>query len=335
MDTPLDPSLAAIVDASRQRGAVPPFSGTPSQARERLRVAVMAMRQAAQPVPVACTHDRLARHAGTTVPVRIYRPEADAAPRPTVVFFHGGGFVLGGIECMDEIARKLCRDVGAVIVSVGYRLAPEHPFPAAHDDAIAATLWAMDQVMELGGDPARVAVAGESAGGNLAASTAIVLQRRGRALAAQLLVVPGVDLARDTEALQARRSDHPMLAPADLRDITRLYMGARMAEAGAFPPSPLRAGSLAGLPPAVIALAGHDPLFGEGNAYASRLAEAGVPVQRLCFGDMFHPFLGFFQVSQAARRANDSICQAFADCLGVKAPRLPPDRALHSFPRKP
>lgn len=147
--------------------------------------------------------------------------------------------------------------------------------------------------MELGGDPARVAVAGESAGGNLAASTAIVLQRRGRALAAQLLVVPGVDMARDTEALQARRSDHPMLTPTDLRDITRLYMGARMAEAGAFPPSPLRAGSLAGLPPAVIALAGHDPLFGEGSAYASRLAEAGVPVQRLCFGDMFHPFLGF------------------------------------------
>jgi acetyl esterase len=312
---PLDPELAAIVSAMRAAHLPPPLSGTPEEARERMRRAIVSARERFSLPVVGAVEDALAGFDGAHVPVRVYRPQ-DARPGlATVVFFHGGGFVLGSVELMDDIARKLCRDMNAVVVSVDYRLAPEHPFPAAHDDAVTATLWAIRNVSALGGDASRVAVAGESAGGNLAASTAITLRDRRERLAAQLLVVPGVELSRDTSLIEAKQRDFPMLSPPDLRDISRLYMGANAMQAGMFPPSPLHAADFTGLPPAVIAVAGHDPLREEGLAYAQRLGAAGVPVQVHRFEDMFHPFLAFFEASAAARRANDEICHAFAAWL--------------------
>ncbi|AQV98957.1 alpha/beta hydrolase [Cupriavidus necator] len=315
MSVPLDPELAAIVAAMREAGAPAPFSGTPAQARERMRSAILAARTRTPLPEVGAIEDGIAVHDGQRVPVRVYRPVAASAASATVVFFHGGGFVLGSVELMDDIARKLCRDLDAVVVSVDYRLAPEHPFPAAHDDALAATLWAIRNVAALGGDRERIAVAGESAGANLAASTALLLRDRGETLAAQLLIVPGVDLARDTQKLDAARGDFPMLSPADLRDISRLYLGERAALAGTFPPSPMHAADVRGLPPAAVAVAGHDPLCEEGTRYAARLIAAGVPVRLLRFDDMFHPFFGFFEASASARRANDDICHAFRSWL--------------------
>ena len=209
---------------------------------------------------------------------------------------------------MDDIARKLCRDTGAVVVSAEYRLAPEHPYPAAHHDALVAALWVHGSAARLGGDPARVALVGESAGANLAACTALAFRDRGIALAAQVLIVPGVDMARDTAALDATGRVFPMLTPADLRDISRLYMGGRAAETASSPPSPLRAASLAAAAPAIVAVAGHDPLQKEGLAYADRLRRADVPVTELRFADMFHPFMAFFAQSKGAQRANDRIC---------------------------
>ncbi len=312
---PLDPELGAIVAAMRANLAPPPFSGTPEQARERMRAAVSATRERGKTQVVGAVEDAVAEHLRARVAVRIYRPMAVHSALPTVVFFHGGGFVLGSVELADDIARKLCRDVHAVIVSVDYRLAPEHPYPAAHHDAVTATEWAIRNVHALGRDAQRVAVAGESSGGNLAASTALTLRDRGTRLAAQLLVVPGVDVGRDTRSIEVRRKDFPMLSPADLREISRLYMGARGDEAGAFPPSPLRAKYFSGLAPALIAVAGHDPLYDEGLNYAAKLAAAGVPVEVLRFEDMFHPFLGFFDASASARRANDEICRAFSALL--------------------
>jgi acetyl esterase len=324
---PLDPELAAVVSAMRAANAPPPFSGTPGQARERMRRAIVAVR-ARYPLPiVGAVEDALAKCDGAHVPVRVYRPKEAQPGLPTVVFFHGGGFVLGSVELMDDIARKLCRDMHAVVVSVDYRLAPEHPFPAAHDDALTATLWAIRNVSALGGDASRVAVAGESAGGNLAASTALTLRDRKERLAAQLLVVPGVDLTRDTFLIEAKRSDFPMLSPADLRDVSRLYMGPNSAQAGMSPPSPLHATDFSGLPPAVLAIAGQDPLCEEGLAYAARLDAAGVPVEVLRFEDMFHPFLGFFEVSASARRANDKICRAFAALLQRRPAALDPSKS--------
>ena len=312
---PLDPQLMAIVTAMRAADAPAPFSGTPEQARERLARAVMAARANTVPPGVGSVEDIPASARGLAVPVRVYRPVQFTAPLPTVVFFHGGGFVLGSVELMDDIARMLCRDLQAVVVSAGYRLAPEHPFPAAHEDALAATLWVLDHVHGLGGDASRIGIAGESAGANLAASSALALRDRGLTLAAQLLVVPGVDLARDVAQIAASGRDYPMLNARDLADIARLYIGSTPAEALRFPASPLRAASLSGAPPAVIAVAGHDPLRDEGLAYARRLRSDGTYVEVLDFSDMFHPFFGFFAKSESARRASHAICAAFSNLL--------------------
>ncbi|OEZ27531.1 thioesterase [Variovorax boronicumulans] len=315
----LDPQLAVVVAALQARGAPPPFSGTPDEARGRMRAAVLAARERSGLPDVQSVEDTVAAHADVRVPVRVYRPHSHRPSLPTVVFFHGGGFVLGSVELMDDIARKLCRDIEAVVVSVDYRLAPEHPFPAAHDDALAATLWALANAVALGGDPACVAVAGESAGGNLAASSAIQVRDRGFALAGQLLIVPGVDFARDTVRLE--RNDgcaYPMLTPHDLREVARLYLGTAADRATDFPPSPLHCSDLGDLPATVIAVAGCDPLYNEGQAYAARLQAAGIATQVLRYEDMFHPFFGFFEVSEAARRANDEICSCFAATLRAR-----------------
>ena len=313
--SPLDPQLAAIVAAIRAAKAPAPFSGTPDEARERMARAVMAGRAHGTLPAVGNIEDALARAEGLVVPVRIYRPIDAAMPLPTVLFFHGGGFVLGSVELMDDIARKLCGDLQAVVVSVEYRLAPEHPFPAAHDDARAATLWVLEQVQALGGDAQQVGIVGESAGANLAASTALTLRDRGPGLAAQLLIVPGVDLARDVAQIAASGRDYPMLSANDLAEIARLYIGNTPTYAMQMPASPLRANTLVGAPPTVIAVAGHDPLRDEGLVYAQRLRADGVPVQVLDFPDMFHPFLGFFAKSDAAQRAFESACKAFVGLL--------------------
>jgi acetyl esterase len=322
MTRPLDPDLAKIVAFLKEVKAPPPFSGTPAQARERLHHGIMSAREGVTLPEVAGKEDRHAEHAGARVPVRIYRPIGPPVPRPTVLFFHGGGFVLGSIELMEDIACKLCRDLDAVIVSVEYRLAPEHPFPAAHEDALTATRWAIRNVGSLGGDPLRIALSGESAGANLAACTALTLRDQGdpkERLAGQLLIVPVVDMAHDTHAMEARGVEFPMLTPGDLREITRLEMGDRTAATAQCPPSPLRAASFSGLPPAVIVIAGHDPLNPQGVEYGQRLRTAGVPVEVMIFDDMFHPFFGFFEASASARRANDSVCQAFKQLLSSGA----------------
>lgn len=320
---PLDPELASIVAAAAAAKAPPPFAGTPQEARERLQRNIMAARERVPLPAVGAVEDAVAvDDTGgclVRVPVRVYRPTARPESLPTTVFFHGGGFVLGSVELMDDIARKLCRDARTVVVSVDYRLAPEHPFPAAHDDALAATRWAINHVDWLGGDASRIAVAGESAGANLATSTAWALRGGVPRLAAQLLVVPGVDMARDVGQIEAKRKSYPMLSPNDLRDIVRLYMGDAIARAAACPPSPLRAPDLLGMPPTLLAVAGHDPLRDEGLAYAERLEAAGVPVQLQRFDDMLHTFFGMFELSASARRANDTLCRAFSAWLDQHA----------------
>lgn len=312
---PLDPELAAIVAMLRARGAPPPFSGTPAEARGRMARGVAAGQALFPPPEVASVEDAIAVHGDGAVSVRLYRP-----PQPTgavALFFHGGGFVLGSVALADDIARKLCRMTDTLIVSVDYRLAPEHPFPAAHDDALVAALWAHRMIAQLGGAPGRLGVIGESAGANLAASVALAFRDRGLPLAAQVLIAPGVDFGRDVAALEGLGRDFPMLSTADLHEITRLYLGTQTEVATRFPPSPLRAADVAGVAPAVVAVTGHDPLEGEGLAYAQRLSQAGVPVTLLRFPTMFHPFLGFFAQSAGAGRATDDICVAIERVLAA------------------
>ncbi|HSV84391.1 MAG TPA: alpha/beta hydrolase [Ramlibacter sp.] len=311
----LDPDLAAVAARLQAGNFSPAFRGSVQPARDRMQAAAASARALYGVPAVATTEDRTATHDGLEVPVRIYRPHSANAHLPTVVFFHGGGFALGSVELMDDIARKLCRDLEAVIVSVDYRLAPEHRFPAAHDDAVTATSWACAAASELGGDRLCVAVAGESAGANLAAYVAIAMRDRGVPLAAQLLIVPGVDFARDTQKLEQDGRSYPMLTPSDLRDIARLYLGAAEDSAACVPPSPMHCKDLGGLAPAVVAVAGWDPLCEEGLEYARRLQRAGVATQVLRYDAMFHPFFGFFEVADAARRANDEICRVFRSRL--------------------
>lgn len=301
---PLDAEIAAIVRAQAARGAPRAFAGGIAAARDRFRTSVTAL--PGRDVPTLAEVRDLT---GAPGPARLYvprEPRSDAV----VVWFHGGGYALGNVELFDESARRLCAGIAARVVAMGYRQAPEHPFPASFDDALAAALWAVDNAAGLGARSDRVIVAGESSGGNLAASTAIMLRDRGVRILGQLLIVPGVNLARDLPM----DAVYPMLTATDLADIRDNLMPPDVPLA-AFPPSPLHARDLSGVAPAVIALAGHDPLRDEGEAYAARLVAAGVPVTQLCFEDMHHQFIGFAGASRGAARALHKTCEAVRNLI--------------------
>jgi len=301
---PLDPNIAGLLQFMRASGYPPLAEGTVQQARTGLRTLMVDFRDASRLPQVASVED--AAIAGG-IPARIYRPAGDG-PRPTVVYFHGGGFVIGDLDTHDGVCRLLARDVEAVVVSVDYRLAPEHRFPAAVEDAWAATQWVVEQVDEFGGDRARVAVGGDSAGGNLAAVTAQLAHADGLDLAAQLLVYPVVDLLGDYGS-RTENAEGYFLTLADMHWFGEQYTGLKEGDPAAaeldLDPrlSPIRAESLAGLPPAVIATAEFDPLRDEGDAYAERLTAAGVPVEHRRFASLIHGFYGMELISPAAAEA--------------------------------
>jgi acetyl esterase len=256
------------------------------------RAAVAARRQPVCNLDDATAEDRVVDAATGSVPVRIYRPRgADGTPRPGVVFFHGGGFVLCDIDSHDGFCRAMAAATEAVVVSVGYRLAPEHPAPAAAEDAYGAFGWVIRNAAELGLDAQRVAVAGDSAGGNLAAVASLLCRERGTALpAAQILLYPVIDPACDTDS-HRRMATGYFTTRAALQWYWRQYLGNSELPEPAYVVAPLRAGTLAGLPPAIIVTATLDPLHDEGVAYARRLRCDGVPVLHRDFRGLFHGFL--------------------------------------------
>jgi acetyl esterase len=221
------------------------------------------------------------------------------------VFLHGGGWVLCSLDTHDQTCRALTRDAGTITVSVDYRLAPDGRFPAAAEDAYAATTWAAEHAGELGGDPRRLAVAGDSAGGNLAAAAALMARDRGGpALAFQLLVYPVLDHRRVTPS-HRENAEGFFLTGVHMRWYWEQYLGPD--GDGAHPyASPGLAGDLAGLPPAHIVTAECDPLRDEGEDYARRLRDAGVPVEVVRYDGMFHGFFGMAELLPGARRAQDA-----------------------------
>jgi acetyl esterase len=260
------------------------------------------------------------------VPARVYRPTAAGAV-PTIVYFHGGGFVIGDIETHDGICRLLCHDVSAVVVSVDYRLAPEHPFPAAVDDCYAALTAVAKEIGEYGGDAARLAVGGDSAGGNLAAVCSQLAHADGLDLVAQLLVYPAVDLLGENYQSRIDNGTGYFLTYADMSWFAGHYLGVAglvepvtdpelLARAADPRLSPLLAESLADLPPAVVATAEFDPLRDEGNAYADALAAAGVRVEHCQFAGLIHGFYGLESVSPAIAEATTWINDRFKDLIG-------------------
>lgn len=242
---------------------------------------------------VASTERRIPVAAGASGDplVRVHTPITRPGPRPLLVHLHGGGWVLGSTAGYDTLCTTLAHDLGAVVVSVDYRMAPEHPAPAAVDDAIAATAWLAENPAELGADTdARVAVIGDSAGGNLAALVAIAA-RDGVVpeLAAQVLIYPATDLTRSSSSM-ARLTHEPFLSRRDIDRFVELYLGDEMA---ADDPrvSPAFVPDLSGVAPALVLTAEHDPLVDEGVAYAQRLADAGVEVRHTTYVGVPHGFL--------------------------------------------
>lgn len=313
---PLDPQVQAL--RSRRASAQVPPLYTMSLEQARAEDLKAIQEAAADPEPVADVVERDIPGPGGDLRIRIYRPDGDG-PLPALVYFFGGGWTLGTIDTSDGICRSLTNAAGCTTVSVGYRLAPEHKFPAAVEDCHAATRWVADHAADLGLRPDRVAVGGDSAGGNLAAAVTLLARERGGPdLVHQLLVYPNTDYASDTASM--RENTDPLLFN---RTSVEWYWGHYLSAPadGAHPlASPLRA-DLGGLPPATVLTAEYDPLRDQAEQYAERLRQAGVPVALTRYPGMVHGFFAMSGVLDAANRAiahaADRLRGAFGSTLSV------------------
>ncbi|MEV7781091.1 alpha/beta hydrolase [Kitasatospora sp. NPDC088351] len=298
---PLHPQAEALRDRRASAGTPPLYTLTPAEARAADLADIRAA--AGTPEPVAAVEEhRVPGPDGGRLALRLYRPEPTGRRLPALLYLFGGGWTLGSPDTSDAICRRLTNAVGCVTASVGYRLAPEHPFPAAVHDCRAAARWLADHAADLGIDPERLAVGGDSAGGNLAAAlTLLARDEGGPALRHQLLVYPNTDHRADTASL--REHDDPLLFN---RRSVAWYWGHYLADAadGDHPhASPLRAPSLAGLPPATVITAEYDPLRDEGEQYAEALRAAGVPVEARRYEGVPHGFFAMTGVLDAAGEA--------------------------------
>jgi acetyl esterase len=315
---PVDPNIANLLNLVAAAGRPPISQSGAAEGRAGFRTLMVDLRDPATLTPVRSVTDTTV---GGSVPARVYRPDVDGAV-PTIVFFHGGGFVIGDLDTHEGVCRLLCHDVGAVVVSVDYRLAPEHRFPAAVEDADAATRWVIGHLDEFGADRDRVAVAGDSAGGNLATVVAQTLLADGIELAAQLLVYPAVDFLEDDYPSRTENAEGYFLTLDDMHWFAEQYTGLRASDPRdrefASDPrlSPLHAPSLAGLPPAIVVTAEFDPLRDEGEAYAAALQKAGVQVEQRRFPGLIHGFYGMELFSPAAADATSWINSRLKDLLG-------------------
>lgn len=305
----LDPQAKVIIDGMAQLGMKPFSELTVEECRQQTEATIGGPGE-----PVTDVQNRTIPGPAGEIPVRIYRPEGEG-PFPVLVFFHGGGWVICSLDTHDGTCRQLANRAGCVVVSVDYRLAPEHTFPAAPDDCYAATVWAVEHAAELGGDPARVAIGGDSAGGNLTAVVAQMARDRGAPpLVFQLLVYPVTDRDFETPSMQENAEGY-LLGREDMRWFWGHYL-ADDADARNPYAAPLQADDLAGLPPALVITAEYDPLRDEGEAYGKRLQEAGVPTTVSRYDGMFHGFFGMTEMLDRAKDAVDEATVALRQAFG-------------------
>jgi acetyl esterase len=301
----LDPQARALMDLMTERGVPPVYTQTPEQAR----VAYLERRFFSQPpapavgVYLQAVQD-LCTDAG--LPLRLYLPlhagaQAGAA-LPTLVYFHGGGWTIGDLDTYDTLCRQLCMQAGIAVVAVDYRLGPEHRFPAAVDDCLAATRWVRRQAAKLGLDARRLALGGDSAGGNLAAVVALLMRDAGDPGALlQLLIYPATDMRCGAPSHQHNGQGYLLT-----RDSVAYYRAHYIEDPSQWSDwraSPLLAPSLQGLPPAFVLTAGYDPLRDEGLQYADALSAAGVKAEYLCFERQIHGFITMGRVIDEANTA--------------------------------
>jgi len=311
---PLHPEAKRILDilAELEKDIVPPVPVPEMRAIAKRR----NLRLAADAPPVGRVENTAIGLSGIEVPIRIYWPSDEAGKRhPVYVHAHGGGFVVGDLDMADTVCRTICRDASVVVVSVDYRLAPEHTFPAGLDDMIAVVRWIARNGGDIGIDTNRIAVGGDSAGGNLAAATAQALaQDLGAALRYQVLIYPVTDLTCSQPSYKDLGTGYP-LTEARMRAYIGLYLDdpALVTDVRA---SPLLADSVAGQPPAIVVLAGLDPLVDEGRAYAEKLEAAGVPAEVVDAPGHPHGFLGWTGESEVAREMLGRISTRLRERLG-------------------
>jgi acetyl esterase len=283
---------------------------TPDEARA---VSTVAAALLPPPPPVADTTDTTIPGPAGEIPVRIYTPQG-RGPFGVFVYFHGGGWTIGDIPSHDGIAAAIANAAYCQVVSVGYRLAPEHKYPAAPDDCFAATRWVFEQAATFGGDPRRIAVGGDSAGGNLAAVVCLMARdRRAFRPVLQVLIYPAVDHDFNRPSMR-ENSEGYLLSRNDMVWFWHHYL-ARPDDASQAYAVPMRAEDLQGLPPARILVAEYDPLRDEGVAYAHRLREAGVPVALTCYEGMIHAFLAQTAIFDKARKAIEEIGAALREAF--------------------
>ncbi|HJL05109.1 MAG TPA: alpha/beta hydrolase [Polyangiaceae bacterium LLY-WYZ-15_(1-7)] len=271
--------------------------GSVEAARDEYRTICALLGRPERPAPL--THDRVITHGERRVPVRIYRP-GSAGPYPAIVYFHGGGFVIGDLETHDPVCRRLCTDVGAVVVAVDYRLAPEHPFPAAIEDCEAAARWVLEEGPTLGVDAARVALAGDSAGGNLAVNVG----QRVDGLRFQLLIYPSSDVLADTPSKRRCREGFGLDQSTVDWFVAQYAQDHDVADPGI---SPLRSEALGRCPPTRVVMAGFDVLRDEGDALADAIAGAGVETTRIVHGSLTHGFIHYTRLGPARDALEDAI----------------------------
>ncbi|HEX7167715.1 MAG TPA: alpha/beta hydrolase [Acidimicrobiales bacterium] len=304
---PLDPIIQAIVDNTKAQGRSASIAdGTVEEARQGY---LMTRAVGGTDPDLATVDDVVAPGPAGDIPLRVYRPAdggAAGGTLPIVVYFHGGGFTIGSIDSHDPITRRIAADTGAIVVSVEYRLAPEHVFPAAVDDAFAALRWVADHATEVGGDPSRIAVAGDSAGGCLATVSALMARDAGGPdLCFQALVYPTADTRMGHASIE-ENADGPFLTKAAIEWFYRHYQP----DVNDWRASPILAPDLSGLPPALIVSAQYDPLRDENEAYAAKLREAGVEATLHRYETMPHMFFQLYGILPVAQECMAEVCAA-------------------------
>jgi acetyl esterase len=308
---PLHPQVQAIHDRL-VRDQVP---GLYTMTIEEARAADVkgATTTAGSAEPVAQVRELSIPGPAAELAARCYRPD-DAGPLPVLVYFFGGGWSLGTLDTSDAVCRRLANAAHCACVAVSYRLAPEHKFPAAVDDCYAGTAWVAEHAAELGADASRLAVGGDSSGGNLAAAVALLARDKGGpAIRHQLLVYPNTDYRADTGSMH-EMTDKYFFNPTSVAWYWGMYLAC--AQDGASPlASPLRADDLSGLPPATVITAEYDPLRDEGELYAGRLEQAGVPAEVIRYDGMMHGFFTMVGILDTAREALATAAAALSSGL--------------------
>jgi acetyl esterase len=304
----LHPQIVKAIEAMERANLQPIEAMSPVEARQQMEATAKSRK--AEPLPVARVENRTIPGPAGPIPVRLYWPDA-AGKVPAIAYYHGGGHVIGSLDTHDLIARNLCHGVGALICSVDYRMGPEHKFPAAVDDSVAALEWLRANAASLGADPDRLGVHGDSAGANLAAVVALMARDKGGPkLRLQSLVYPVADYTLSAPSYEKYATGYGLLTRAAMQYFQQHYLRSP-ADAGDWRASPIKAPNLAGVAPAIVVTAECDVLHDDGVNYAEALRRAGVDVEYREYPGMIHAFFGMVPVVDDAMNAQRAVWAAF------------------------